>query len=104
MTDVQRDKSESWGIRLVGKYVESRKSARVRIQHTIHTSPANPEPAGNFNWSQPLGLECPDFLSPSPCSRFSTLVFSVSLRLGDSFPLPLQHQFALEGGDCADDG
>ena len=35
---------------------------------------------------------------------FPSLLFSLGFRFGDSFALPLKHQFTLEAGDSADDG
>ena len=35
---------------------------------------------------------------------FPSLIFSLGFRFGDSFALPLKHQFTLEAGESADDG
>src|ERR1700737_4830395 len=35
---------------------------------------------------------------------FPSLLFSLGFRFGDSFALPLKHQFTLEAGESADDG
>jgi hypothetical protein len=48
-------------------------------------------------------MQVPDLHRLKRNGWFATLVFPLSLGLGDPFPLALQHDLALPGGDSAQD-
>ena len=77
---------------------------RSAIQDAIDARPANAKLAGNVHRAHSISPQRFDLNRLCPCGRFATFVFPLGLRFGDSFVLPLQHQFPLEAGDRADDG
>ena len=60
--------------------------------------------SSDLDRAHPIGLQRVDLSSPCTCCGFPSFLFSLGFRFGDSFALPLKHQFTLEAGDSADDG
>jgi hypothetical protein len=69
----------------------------------MHGAQAHPDALGDFRPPHPFLGETADFRRLGACRRSPTAKLALGLRLDDTAALPLQHDFALELRDRADD-
>ena len=76
---------------------------RSVIQNAINRCPADSESTRDIDRADPISPQRRNLSGSCPCCWLPAFVFAFGLCLGDTFPLPFEHQFALEAGDSADD-
>src|SRR4051794_29544945 len=74
------------------------RSSRLAGHDPVNTGPTNAQAFGDLHRPQSLCPERLDLISLGPRRRFTSLVSALSFRLGDAFPLTLQHHLAFELG------
>lgn len=70
-----------------------------RLQHAINTSDPDSQLGRDPLTGYPLPVEFKNLVALGASGRFPTLIFSLRLGLGHSFPLSLQHHLAFELAD-----